>query len=125
MKTLLFTNLYPYAQAPTRGMYHVSVFGALSRHCEVRLVAPLPWWTRTRRPWEWVTVPRETSTGIDASFPTYWSIPGRHALHGDAMYRSLRGYVANLRREFPFDVILAAWAYPDAVAAARLALDFG
>ena len=124
MKTLLFTNLYPFAQAPTRGMYHVSVFGALSRYTEVRLVAPLPWWTRTRRPWEWLSVPRETSTGIDAAFPTYWSIPGRHALHGEAMYRSMRRYVAEVRREFPFEVILAAWAYPDAVAAARLARDF-
>ena len=125
MKTLLFTNLYPFKQAPTRGMYNVSVFGALSRYCEVRLVVPLPWWIRARRPWEWVTVPRETSTGIDASFPTYWSIPGRHALHADGMYHSMRRYVANIRREFPFDVILAAWAYPDAVAAARLAKDFG
>ena len=125
MKTLLFTNLYPFAQAPTRGMYHVSVFGALSRYCEVRLVAPLPWWTRARRPWEWLSVPRETSTGIDASFPTYWSIPGRHVMHGAAMYHSLRHYVEKIRRDFPFDVILAAWAYPDAVAAARLARHFG
>ena len=125
MKTLLFTNLYPFAQAPTRGMHHVSVFGAISRHCEVRLVAPLPWWSRVRRPWEWITVPHETTTGIDASFPTYWSIPGRHELHGDAIYRSLRGYVEKFRRDFPFDVILAARAYPDAYAAAQLARDFG
>jgi glycosyltransferase involved in cell wall biosynthesis len=125
MKTLLFTNLYPFAQAPTRGMYHVSVFGAISRHCEVRLVAPLPWWSRVRRPWEWVTVPHETATGIDASFPTYWSIPSRLALHGEAMVRSVRHYVERLRRDFPFDVILAAGAYPDAYAAAQLARDFG
>jgi hypothetical protein len=125
MKTLLFTNLYPTAQAPTRGMDNVSVFGAISTHCEVRLVAPMPWWSRVQRPWEWFAVPRETTTGIDASFPTYWSIPGRHALHGEAIYRSLRHYVERLRRDFPFDVILAAGAYPDAYAAARLARDFG
>ena len=108
MKVLLFTNLYPSAQAPTRGMYHVSVFGAVARHCEVRLISPLPWWTRVRRPLEWLSVPRESATGIDASFPTYWSVPGRHALHAEGMYRSLRGYMERVRREFPFDVILAS-----------------
>jgi glycosyltransferase involved in cell wall biosynthesis len=30
-----------------------------------------------------------------------------------------------LRREFPFDAILAAWAYPDAVAAVRLGQELG
>lgn len=125
MKTLLFTNLYPFALAPTRGMYHVSVFGALARHTEVRLVAPLPWWTRIRRPGELFAPLRENRTGIDALFPTYWSVPGRHAMHGPAMYRSLRKLVARIREEFHFEVILASWAYPDAYAASRLAREFG
>ncbi len=125
MKALLFTNLYPSAQAPTRGMYNVSVFGAISRHCEVRIVAPLPWWTRARRPWEWFSPPSENAFGLDATFPTYWSIPGCQPMHGAAMYYSLRRTIDRLRRQFPFDVILASWAYPDAVAAARLARDLG
>ena len=125
MKALLFTNLFPSKQAPTRGMYHVSVFGAIARHCEVRVVAPLPWWTRAGRPFDLLSIPRETISGIDASYPTYWSVPGRHALHAGAMYRSLRRYLERVRREFPFDVILASWAYPDACAAARLARDMG
>jgi glycosyltransferase involved in cell wall biosynthesis len=41
------------------------------------------------------------------------------------MYYSLRSHVAALRRDFPFEVILAAWSYPDAYAAARLAEEFG
>ena len=40
------------------------------------------------------------------------------------MYLSVRSYVKRLRREFPFDAIFAAWAYPDAVAAAYLAREF-
>jgi glycosyltransferase involved in cell wall biosynthesis len=40
------------------------------------------------------------------------------------LYRSLRNHVAKIHREFPFDVILAAWAYPDAFAAALLAADY-
>jgi glycosyltransferase involved in cell wall biosynthesis len=41
------------------------------------------------------------------------------------MQVSLRGYLTRLRREFPFDVILASWAYPDGVAAAHLAAHLG
>lgn len=126
MKTLLFTNLYPFAQAPTRGMFHVHVFRALTRYCEGRVVAPLPWWSRIKRPGEWIAAPEEDRTGISAAFPTYWTIPRLgHALHAKAMYLSLRAYVTRLRRDFPFEAILASWAYPDAVAAALIARDLG
>ncbi|HLJ58030.1 MAG TPA: glycosyltransferase family 4 protein [Chthonomonadaceae bacterium] len=124
MKTLVITNLYPSARQPTRGMYNVSMVCALARHTDVRLIAPLPWWSRLRQPAELFVAPRESATGIDACFPTYWSFPGRQSMHGEAMYRSLRARVRAIRREFPFDAILAAWAYPDAYAAGRLAAEF-
>jgi glycosyltransferase involved in cell wall biosynthesis len=41
------------------------------------------------------------------------------------MERSVRFHLDAIRREFPFDAILAAWAYPDAAAAARLAGRYG
>ena len=41
--------------------------------------------------------------------------------HPEAMYRSARGRVHELNRQRPFDVILGAFAYPDVVAAAKLA----
>jgi glycosyltransferase involved in cell wall biosynthesis len=40
------------------------------------------------------------------------------------MYASLRPHIVRLHREFPFDIILAAWVYPDATAAAHLARDY-
>lgn len=124
MKVLLLTNLYPFAQAPTRGMYHVSVFRGLTQHCDARVVVPLPWWIRIKRPKEWIEVPRETTTGILAEFPTYWTIPRLHHLHGQAMYQSLKGIVHRIHSEFPFEAILACWAYPDAFAGALLAADY-
>jgi glycosyltransferase involved in cell wall biosynthesis len=39
------------------------------------------------------------------------------------MYLSLRRYVHSLHREYPFDIIIAAWGYPDVVAAERLCRD--
>src|SRR4051812_33884785 len=124
MKVLLFSNLYPSSHEPTRGIFLYHLFSALKEHCEVRLISPLPWWSRVRRPGEWLKAPHERHTGIDAVFPTYWSVPRYAQLHAAGMYGSVRGRVARLRRDFPFDVIMAAWAYPDTVAAARLAQEF-
>ena len=104
----------------------MSVFGAIANHCEVRLVAPLPWWTRHNRPQDWLNAPHENSTGIDAVFPSWWTVPRFGvAYNGRAMYYSVRKLVKELHKTSPFDVILASWAYPDAYAASLLAKDLG
>ncbi len=58
-------------------------------------------------------------------FPTYWSIPRLYGAHAVRMHGSLRRLTARIYKEFPFDAIVGTWAYPDAVAAARLARDYG
>lgn len=124
MKVLLFSHIFPSSRHPIRGPYTASVAGVIARSHEVRVVGPTPFWTRTRRPAELLSIPRETTAGLDATFPTYWSVPRCAWMHGRASYRSLRPEVRRLYREFPFDAIFAAWAYPDAVAAARFARDY-
>ncbi|WP_437578807.1 glycosyltransferase family 4 protein [Sorangium sp. So ce887] len=126
MKVLVFTHHYPSMRLPTMAPYSYHTYRALSRRCELRLVGPTPWWTRARgASGELLGGARESHTGIDALFPTYWSIPGLPRLHARAIHASLRGTMAGLRREFPYDVILAAWAYPDTVAAAAFAREAG
>ena len=44
--------------------------------------------------------------------------------HAVEMYRSALTHVESVQREFNFDVILGAFAYPDVAAAARLARHF-
>ncbi|MGK3990931.1 glycosyltransferase family 4 protein [Sorangium sp. So ce136] len=126
MKVLVFTHHYPSKRLPTMAPYSYHTYRALARRCELRLVAPTPWWTRARgASRELLGGTRESHTGIDALFPTYWSVPGLPRLHARAIHASLRGTMAGLRREFPYDVILAAWAYPDTVAAEAFARDAG
>ncbi|WP_438008900.1 glycosyltransferase family 4 protein [Sorangium sp. So ce321] len=126
MKVLVFTHHYPSKRLPTMAPYSYHTYRALARRCELRLVAPTPWWTRARgASRELLGGTRESHTGIDALFPTYWSIPGLPRLHARAIHASLRGTMAGLRREFPYDVILAAWAYPDTVAAEAFAREAG
>lgn len=126
MRVLVFTQHYPSRREPSIAPWSQHTYKALARHCDVRLISPQPWWTRAREaPLELLRAPRETHTGIDAMFPSYWSVPGVPRLHATAMYQTLRPLLARVRREFPWDVILAAWAYPDTVAAASFADEAG
>ena len=86
MKVLVFTHHYPSKRLPTMAPYSYQTYRALARRCEVRLVGATPWWTRARTtPRELFAGARETHTGIDASFPTYWSVPGVPRLHARAL----------------------------------------
>lgn len=124
-RALVFTHHFPSAEFPSRAPYSFHTYRALLRHCDLRVVAPTPWWWRVRTPRLITSPPHETTTGIDAVFPSYWSVPALWPAHGLAVAASMAPIVRRIRREFPFDVILAAWAYPDAVGAAHLAKLFG
>ncbi|APR82233.1 Glycosyl transferase, group 1 family protein [Minicystis rosea] len=121
MKILLFTTLYPASDAPTRGTYNQNLWNAVGRHADIRVVGALPWWTRTHRPQDILFVQRESRFGLDAAFPSYFSIPGVHGLHGHAMSLSLAPYLALVHRTFPWDVVVASNGYPDGVGAADIA----
>jgi glycosyltransferase involved in cell wall biosynthesis len=125
MKALLVSNLYPSRREPTRGIFNLNRFRALARHCEARVVAPVRWWSRLKRPGEWLSVPRETESGLEASYPTYWPLPRLPQSHVPTLHRALRAHLRRLRKEFPFDVILVAMAYPEGVAVARAARELG
>jgi glycosyltransferase involved in cell wall biosynthesis len=122
MRALLFTTLFPSRHDPTRGIYNLRGFEALASFCEVQIVAPVAAWRRIRRPGDWWRHIVEHHNGLTVSYPTYWTVPRiAKAMHAEAMYRFGRARVIALNRERPFDVILGAFAYPDVVAASRLA----
>lgn len=121
MKVLLFSNHYPASDAPTRGTYNHNIFNALGEHAEVRVVGPMPFWIRKHKLRDLLHVQRETSFGLDAAFPSFLSIPGVVGLHGHATSLSLAPYLARVRRDFPWDVVVGSCAYPDGVGAADVA----
>lgn len=121
MRVLLFSNHYPGSDAPTRGTYNHHIFNVLGKRCDVRVVGPMPFWVRRHRPRDLFIPPRETRFGLDAAFPSFFSVPGFPALHGHATFLSLAGYLAWVWRQFPWDVVVGSSAYPDGVGAADLA----
>src|SRR5436190_5152772 len=125
MKLLVITSLYPSPTEPSKAPFNYQTIEALSRFCDVRVISARPWWTRVRCPSELFRAPATIYGGIPASYPAYWSIPGMTSIHGQMLYRALRSKARRIRSEFPFDAILATWAFPDIVAAARLASELG
>ena len=133
MKLLIITNLFPNALEPNRGLFNKQQFLALAKHCELRVVAPVPWfprshWLRRFSAWHAISrVPeRETIDGIEVYHPRYLVMPRMARwLHSLTFARGVRGAVEAVHREFPFDRILATWAYPDVVAATGIAKRYG
>lgn len=122
MKVLIISNLFPSANDPQRGVFNKQQFVELSKFCEVRVVAPLPWvpsflkHTFTEVPEE------ETIEGLRVYHPRHFVIPkiGRF-LNGFLFYGGILSTVKEIRKQFPFDIVLASWAYPDSFAAALVA----
>lgn len=120
MNVLAFSRIFPSPQHPARGIYNLHRFRALSKFCDVRVVAPIAVWDHPGSRLNGVT----QYDGLAVEYATYWFLPKLvPQWHAAALYRSLRSHIFALHRASPYDVILAAFAYPDVVAAAHLAGD--
>lgn len=114
MKVLFISNLFPDSAAPGHGQVNATVLHHLAPHCEIRVIAPRPllpfksWRGRTPRDEDKIFRPLYVRTFYVPKFGGPWN----HRL----MARALREPVRRMRAEFPFDVVLGAWVYPDACA---------
>jgi len=119
MKFLFVSNLFPDTREPARGLFNARLVKYLSQLHELRVISPrpapgwLPSGTRTARPEDEKFIPIFPPTGYLPRIGDRWN----HLL----MAGSLRGPLEQTRKEFPFQAILAAWAYPDCCAIAQLA----
>ncbi len=124
MKILFISNLFPDATEPMRGIFNARSIKYLARLHEVRVISPRP--TRGFPPfWSPTTVRARAEDKLFApEFPPVSYIPkiGSRWNH-QLMARGLRDTVRAIRAEYSFDVVLAAWAYPDGCAVAGLAAE--
>jgi glycosyltransferase involved in cell wall biosynthesis len=120
VNVLAFSRIFPSLQHPARGIYNLHRFKALSKFCNVRVIAPISVWDRIGSPTRGVTWYDE----LPVEYLRYWFIPKlAPQWHAAALHRSVRSHISALQQTSPCDVILAAFAYPDVVAGARLAAD--
>jgi glycosyltransferase involved in cell wall biosynthesis len=121
VRALLLTNLYPSDDEPTRGVFNYHRFHALSEHVDATVVVPVRWWRRLRHPRDWLRTPTETRDGLTAYFPSHIAVPGRPETHVPGIEAAVVSLVGQLGTAQPFDVVLAAMAYPEGVVAHHVA----
>lgn len=120
-RVAIITNLFPYPQDATRGIFNRQQFEALSTRHDLMVLAPVPFmdW---RRDFSSITQVH----GMQVRYFMYLYPPrfGR-SLHEWFLWRSLlRGPFEELRSFLP-ECILGCWLYPDGVTAARVARHLG
>lgn len=108
MKVLAITNLFPNIVEPGRGVFNKQQFSELSKLCDLKVVAPIPIYKNR-------SVPKRGSIdGIETFYPRYFMTPKvLRSLYGYFYYLSLRNTIIKIKKIWPFDIILTAWAFPD------------
>jgi teichuronic acid biosynthesis glycosyltransferase TuaC len=126
-RVLTFTTLFPNRQRPTHGIFVRERILALAKLVHLRVVAPVPWFPRTRifgeRYYRYSQVPpTEDHEGTRVDHPRFPAIPKLcKAADGLLLAAGSFAHLLRVRNEFPFDIVDAHWAYPDGAAAAILA----
>jgi glycosyltransferase involved in cell wall biosynthesis len=132
MKILTLSSVFPNPQQPLLGLFVRERLCYVARRVQVRVVAPVPWspfdgLARALKPGFRPARPggREDH-GLLVEHPRFLCFPGLlKGADGWLYYRSLLAPLGRLRREYPFELIDAHFAYPDGLAAALLARRFG
>jgi glycosyltransferase involved in cell wall biosynthesis len=123
VKLLLFSTHFPNGALPIRGVFNLQQARSLARRCEVRVVAPMQWFPVQlgHGAGPELAPLRETWEGLETWHPRYVLTPGvARATFPLQMAAAVLPFVAKLRKDYPFDVILATWAFPDVVVGAAL-----
>jgi glycosyltransferase involved in cell wall biosynthesis len=126
-KVLVLSRNYPNSVTPILGLWVKGLVSHLAPLCEIKVVAPTPYcpplpglkgFTRFR------AIERTLHVdGVEVLHPRFLTGPGytTYNIESSLYYWSIRRYVDQLRKRFPFDLIHANFGYPDGVVAAKLA----
>ncbi|MCC7397379.1 MAG: glycosyltransferase [Planctomycetes bacterium] len=130
-RIVTFTNLFPSSVLPTHGtfvgerMSRVAAAGGFAWQV-VAPVPSVPWLLRNAEYRRWAKVPRqERFAGVEVLHPRYRHWPGLSLRRqARAMADGARAVLQEIAQQGPF-VLDAHYLWPDGVAAAQLAREFG
>src|SRR6187402_3111936 len=122
MRVLIVTKIFPNSVEPLSSPFNRQQFAALSKLCDVEVLATIPWFPGASAFQRWSSagrlssVPeRECIDGMRVRHPRYVFLPKiGHAVSGPLYAASLATTVLPYRGRV--DVVLGAWAYPDGFA---------
>ncbi len=127
MRVLIVTKIFPNSVEPASSPFNLRQFSALSRLCEIEILATIPWFPGASAFQRWssagrlVQVPKqEHIAGLAVQHPRFAFLPKLgHAVAGPLYAASLAATTVRYRGRV--DVVLGSWAYPDGFAAVVLA----
>ena len=131
MNVLVVSRLYPRPTDPVVGIFVEEEVRELSRHCEIKVVSPVPWFPPLKpfpRWYAYSQIPRrEIRAGVEVLRPQTLLLPRNllFPMMGFAFYLSLRRCVREFRGRFSIDLIHGHTAYPDGFAAVLLGQAIG
>jgi teichuronic acid biosynthesis glycosyltransferase TuaC len=129
VRVLAITKIFPSSIEPLSAPFNRQQFAALHEHCELEVLATIPWFPGASLMAKWssagklAAVPSvETIAGISVRHPRTLFVPRlAHVAWGPMYAASIAPALARYRGKV--DVVLGSWAYPDgfaAIVAARL-----
>ncbi|HVN94921.1 MAG TPA: glycosyltransferase family 4 protein [Syntrophorhabdaceae bacterium] len=122
LRVLIFSSIFPNSLEGNKGIYIFHQAKELSRSCEVRVVAPIPYVPGVlRRHPKYSMVARvpelETIDGLSVSHPRVFLTPRfGHSLYGLFFFVSLILRIKRIKNVFKPDVLISYWVYPDGYA---------
>ncbi len=131
LKALVVSRLYPRPSDPVLGVFVEEEVKALSSHCDIKVLSPIPWFPPLRifkRWYEYSRTPvQEKRKGVEVFRPRAIVFPRNFLFPflGLSFYLSVRRCVNQLEKNFPFDLIHAHTVHPDGFAAAMLGRAYG
>lgn len=125
MKILVITSVFPNEKQPTHGIFVKERTSRVAQHCEIKVIAPVPWFPFARcllkkgyRP----KVPYlEIQDGIEVYHPRFFNIP-KFFKFLDGLFFFISSIVTawKLNKHFKFDIIDSHFVYPDGFGAVLL-----
>ncbi len=124
MRVLVLATVFPNPKQPTLGVFVKERMRRVARHCELVVVAPIPWFPLNSliRGQRGSGIPKvEQQDGLRVYHPRFFSVP-RYLKWLDGFFYAclLFPFLLRLRKRFRFDLIDAHFAYPDGMAAVLL-----
>ncbi len=130
LRVLAITKIFPNAAEPLSAPFNRQQFAALREHCDLEVMATIPWFPGAGLAGRWsmagkvTRVPaRETIAGMDVVHPRTLFVPRIAHVTWGPLYAASIAPVLLASYRGKVDVVLGSWAYPDgfaAVIAARL-----
>jgi len=124
MKIIVLTNLYPNKAEPNRGIFIKHQVTALSKICDVKVIAPVSFYSgllKNKKHPDFPGVSFDKIDGVEVLYPKYFYTPKIfRALYGFFMFFSVLPLCKKLSKTYSPDIYISYWLYPDGFATTLL-----